>query len=107
MALELKVESVAVEFDGHTALSCVTLQTSATSIAVIGVNGSGKSTFARLLNGLVTPTKGVVTVGGETPNTKTASLIFSNPDLQIVMPTVFEDVAYTLSNQKLTKTDLD
>ena len=106
MALELTVESVAVEFDGHTALSCLTLQTSAKSIAVIGVNGSGKSTFARLLNGLVTPTKGVVTVGGETPNTKTASLIFSNPDLQIVMPTVFEDVAYTLSNQKLTKTEI-
>jgi biotin transport system ATP-binding protein len=33
-------------------------------IGVIGANGSGKSTFARLLNGLVLPSRGTVTVGG-------------------------------------------
>lgn len=106
MTQNLKLEGVTVDFDGYTALAEVSFETQAKSIAVIGENGSGKSTFARLLNGLVQPTAGVVTVDGQKPTTKNASLIFSNPDLQIVMPTVFEDVAYTLSDQKLTKDEV-
>jgi biotin transport system ATP-binding protein len=106
MAQNLKLEGVTVDFDGYTALAEVSFETQAKSIAVIGENGSGKSTFARLLNGLVQPTAGVITVDGQKPTTKNASLIFSNPDLQIVMPTVFEDVAYTLSDQKLTKDEV-
>ena len=106
MTQNLKLEGVTVDFDGYTALAEVSFETQAKSIAVIGENGSGKSTFARLLNGLVQPTAGVITVDGQKPTTKNASLIFSNPDLQIVMPTVFEDVAYTLSDQKLTKDEV-
>ena len=106
MTPNLKLEGVTVDFDGYTALAEVSFETQAKSIAVIGENGSGKSTFARLLNGLVQPTAGVITVDGQKPTTKNASLIFSNPDLQIVMPTVFEDVAYTLSDQKLTKDEV-
>lgn len=103
MTLGIKLESVAVDFDGHTALSGINLNLTAKSIAVIGSNGSGKSTFARLLNGLVKPTSGSVTVGGKVASTETTGFLFSNPDLQIVMPTVFEDVAFSLSNSKLSK----
>ncbi len=106
MTLGIKLEDVAVEFDGHIALSVTELNLSAKSIAVIGSNGSGKSTFARLLNGLVKPTRGAVTVSGVNPDTKTTGFLFSNPDLQIVMPTVFEDVAYSLTNQKLSKDEV-
>ena len=106
MNIGLELQGVTVEFDGYTALADISYQTSAKSIAVIGENGSGKSTFARLLNGMIQPMRGTVTVDGEKPTAKTASLIFSNPDLQIVMPTVFEDVAYTLSGQKLSKTEI-
>jgi biotin transport system ATP-binding protein len=98
--------NVSVSFDGNPVLRDVTFTSNANSIAVIGSNGSGKSTFARLLNGLVKPTSGDVSVYGNTPDTKQASFLFSNPDLQIVMPTVFEDVAYTLSGLKLKPEEL-
>lgn len=100
MSKGISLTNVTVAFDGNTVLRDVTFESTAKSIAVIGSNGSGKSTFARLLNGLVKPTSGEVSVYGKTPDTKKASFLFSNPDLQIVMPTVFEDVAYTLSDLK-------
>ncbi len=101
MSKGISLTNVTVAFDGNPVVRNVTFETTAKSIAVIGSNGSGKSTFARLLNGLVKPTSGEVSVYGNTPDTKQASFLFSNPDLQIVMPTVFEDVAYTLSGLKL------
>lgn len=101
MAKGISLTNVTVAFDGNPVLRNVTFESTAKSIVVIGSNGSGKSTFARLLNGLVKPTSGEVSVYGKTPDTKQASFLFSNPDLQIVMPTVFEDVAYTLSGLKL------
>ena len=103
MTLGIKLEGVAVEFDGHIALSEVNLQLTSKSVAVIGANGSGKSTFARLLNGLVKPSSGNVEVNGGTPSTSTAGFVFSNPDLQIIMPTVLEDVEFSLSSEKLSK----
>lgn len=101
MAKGISLTNVTVAFDGNPVLRNVTFESTAKSIVVIGSNGSGKSTFARLLNGLVKPTSGEVSVYGKTPDTKQASFLFSNPDLQIVMPTVFEDVAFTLSGLKL------
>lgn len=101
MAKGISLTNVTVAFDGNPVLRDLTFESTAKSIAVIGSNGSGKSTFARLLNGLVKPTSGEVSVYGKTPDTKQASFLFSNPDLQIVMPTVFEDVAFTLSGLKL------
>lgn len=99
--MTIKLEGVGVDFDARAALSEVSLELTATTTAVIGVNGSGKSTFARLLNGLQKPTSGSISIFGEAPSQKIAGFIFSNPDLQIVMPTVFEDVAFSLRGQKL------
>lgn len=88
------------------ALRGVTLETDARRIAVIGENGSGKSTFARLLAGLVTASSGSVRVLGLDPARDVAELrrrvavVFSNPDAQIVMPTVAEDVAFSLRPQR-------
>jgi biotin transport system ATP-binding protein len=45
-------------------------------------------------------------VNGLAPNTKDTGFVFSNPDLQVVMPTVFEDVAFSLANEKLSKDDV-
>ena len=106
MSKGICLTNVSVSFDGNPVLRDVTFTSNANSIAVIGSNGSGKSTFARLLNGLVKPTSGDVSVYGNTPDTKQASFLFSNPDLQIVMPTVFEDVAYTLSGLNLKPEEL-
>jgi len=71
-------------------------------IGVVGANGSGKSTFARLLNGLVVPSRGSVTVDGLDTRKQAKQVrrrvgfCFTDPDAQIVMPTVQEDVAFGL-----------
>lgn len=71
-------------------------------IAVVGANGSGKSTFARLLNGLVLPAAGSVRVNGlDTTHDGAAvrrvvGFVFTDPDAQVVMPTPVEDVALSL-----------
>ncbi len=71
-------------------------------VALIGGNGSGKSTFARLLNGLVEPTTGHVTVGeldtlDDGPAVRrTVGFVFTDPGAQLVMPTCLEDVALSL-----------
>jgi biotin transport system ATP-binding protein len=76
-------------------------------IGVIGANGSGKSTFARLLNGLVLPDVGTVTVHGVSTATDAAAVrrmvgfVFTDPDAQIVMPTVSEDIAFGLRKRRL------
>lgn len=76
-------------------------------IAVIGANGSGKSTFARLLNGLVVPDAGTVRVHGASTARDAGAVrrmvgfVFTDPDAQIVMPTVAEDVAFGLRKRKL------
>ncbi|MFO1127715.1 MAG: ABC transporter ATP-binding protein [Rhodospirillales bacterium] len=76
-------------------------------VAVIGANGSGKSTFARLLNGLIVPSEGSVRVDDLDTRTdgkavrRRVGFVFQNPDHQIVLPTVAEDLAFGLRNLKL------
>lgn len=71
-------------------------------VAVIGANGSGKSTLARLLNGLVHPTSGRVRVDGrDTVKSghevrRRVGFVFTDPEAQLVMPTVAEDIALSL-----------
>lgn len=95
-------EHASVELDGRTVLRDVTLDLAGPTIAVIGANGSGKSTFARLLNGLVSPSSGRVTVHGTDTVRDRAALrrrvgfVFSNPEAQILMPTPAEDLALSL-----------
>ena len=109
--MRISLDSVSVEWDGNVALNRVSLDLDQKNIAVIGANGSGKSTFARLLNGLVKPTSGRVLVGDTDvqadPKTaqRQAGFIFSNPDLQIIMPTVIEDVEFSLKPRKLGTTE--
>ncbi len=81
-------------------------------IGVIGANGSGKSTLARLLNGLALPTSGSVTVLGDDTRRQGARIrrrvgfLFTDPDAQIVMPTVAEDVAFSLRRRKLPREEV-
>ncbi|CDG37425.1 Energy-coupling factor transporter ATP-binding protein EcfA 1 [Acetivibrio thermocellus BC1] len=75
-------------------------------VAVIGRNGSGKSTFARLLNAILIPTRGVLYIGGKETYTeanlweirRTVGMVFQNPDNQIIATSVEEDVAFGPEN---------
>ena len=74
--------------------------------AVLGHNGSGKSTMAKLLNGLDKPSEGTVTVNGmdtadesrEFDIRRTVGMVFQNPDNQLVASIVEEDVAFGPEN---------
>ncbi len=75
-------------------------------VAVLGHNGSGKSTFAKHLNAILLPSGGVCYVAGiDTKDDsrllelrRTAGMVFQNPDNQIVATVVEEDVAFGLEN---------
>ena len=75
-------------------------------VAVLGHNGSGKSTMAKLLNAILLPTEGTVTVAGiDTKDEEKlleirqhVGMVFQNPDNQIVATIVEEDVAFGLEN---------
>ena len=81
-------------------------------IGVIGANGSGKSTFARLLNGLVLPDSGQVRVDGHDTRRhgsavrRLVGFCFTDPDAQIVMPTVREDVMFGLRRRGLAAAEI-
>lgn len=82
-------------------------------IGIVGANGSGKSTLARMINGLVAPSAGRVLVDGQDVAKhgrevrRRVGFVFTNPDSQIVMPTVREDVAFTLRSHKLGRADAE
>ena len=112
----IEVDGVTHVYDAHgrsrTVLREVTVRLVERRIGIIGANGSGKSTFARLLNGLVLPTRGTVSVNGLDTRAdgrgvrRQVGFCFTNPDAQIVMPTVSEDVAFGLRKAKLSKADV-
>lgn len=77
-----------------------------TFVAILGHNGSGKSTFAKQINGILTPTEGTVWVSGMNTSDeeqiweirKKAGMVFQNPDNQIIGNVVEEDVGFGPEN---------
>ena len=111
------LEHVSFSYDGEDrkVLSDVSLSIEkGTFLSVIGHNGSGKSTFSRLLNGLLVPTSGKVIVDGlDTGNRKNlkeirrkVGVVFQNPDNQIVSDTVEEDTAFAPENMGLSRKEI-
>lgn len=88
--------------DGTRALDGVSFElTHGESVAVVGANGAGKSTLLQLLNGILTADSGRIVVGdlpvgrGTLAHVRrTVGTVFQDPDDQLFMPTVFEDVAF-------------
>ena len=83
-------------------------------IAILGRNGSGKSTFARHLNGLLAPHEGTVIIGGRdltkesglTAIRRQVGMVFQNPDNQIVGNTLAEDIGFGLENLEIESHDI-
>ena len=98
----IELRGVGHRYGDRVVLEGVDLRLTEPRVGVVGANGSGKSTFARLLNGLVVPTDGQVLVDGLDTRTQARAVrrrvgfVFQDPDAQIVHPTVAEDVGYGL-----------
>lgn len=101
--------------DGHQALFGVDIQIGVGErVALLGPNGAGKTTLVLHLNGILTAGAGSVTVGGLPVAKKNlmeirrrVGIVFQDPDDQLFMPTVAEDVAFGPSNLGLRGSELD
>lgn len=96
-------EDVSLSLGDRRVLSGINLSMSESRIGVVGLNGSGKSSFARLLNGLHLPEQGNVRIFGVSTEEVRAELplhvgfVFQNPDHQAIFPTVEEEIAFGLT----------
>ncbi|MBM7557805.1 energy-coupling factor transporter ATPase [Halanaerobacter jeridensis] len=83
-------------------------------VAIVGHNGSGKSTLAKMLNGLLTPSRGSVEVAGHLTTKedeiwdirRKIGMVFQNPDNQLVANIVEEDVAFGPENLGLDSSEI-
>ncbi len=100
----IEIKSVTLAYQDRVVLRDLSLGISERRIAIVGANGSGKSSFARLLNGLTLPTTGDVLVDGQNTRShgkdirQNVGFVFQNPDNQIVFPVVEEDLAFGMKN---------
>ncbi|MBD2182204.1 energy-coupling factor ABC transporter ATP-binding protein [Aerosakkonema funiforme] len=111
----ISIENLSYTYpDGTHALRNINLFIRANErVALIGANGSGKSTLQLHLNGIILPQEGEVKVGEWVVNSENlrqirnfVGLVFQNPDNQLFMPTVWEDVAFGPMNQGLRDEEL-
>lgn len=106
---KISFHDVSVTFDAHHVLDPLNLSITEQRVGIIGSNGSGKSTLIRLINGLGSPTTGSVLVDDLNVSThgrevrRKVGFVFSDAENQIVMPTVQEDIAFSLRRLKLPK----
>ncbi len=98
----ISIRNLSHSFGDWPVLHDINLELKEQRIAFIGANGNGKSTLARMLNGLLIPQRGDVVVNGvevrrhPVQARQRVGFIFSDADSQIIMPTVAEDVALGL-----------
>ncbi len=106
-AAALEVEGLAFAYpDGHQALFGIDFSIGpGERVALLGPNGAGKTTLVLHLNGILEAGHGQVRVGGLTVNRanlrecrRRVGLVFQDPDDQLFMPTVFDDVAFGPAN---------
>jgi len=103
-AWEVEIERLSFTYPGSRspALSEVTLSlVPGEHVAIVGPNGAGKSTLLLHLNGILEPDNGTVSIGGlsaareNLPEIRSrVGLVFQDPDDQLFMPTLLEDVAF-------------
>lgn len=108
---EITIQDLSFDIEGKQILDGMSLSLRKKRLGVVGRNGSGKSSFARLVAGLVAPTSGKIRVNGiDMAKDRRAALrevgiLFQNPEHQIIFPTVGEEIAFGLEQQGQPKSD--
>ncbi len=100
--------------DGTEALKGISFRiTHGESVGIVGANGAGKSTLLLHMNGYLLPTSGTVNIGDLSVTKKSrqdirrkVGIVFQNPDDQLFMPTVFDDVAFGPLNLGMDETSV-
>lgn len=104
--MDISFHQASVSFANRQVIAPLTLHLAERRIGIIGLNGSGKSTFARMINGLVLPNTGQVTINGYDTRQDAAKVrarvgyVFQNPAHQIVLPMIKDDIALGLKAHK-------
>ena len=101
--------------DGHAALFDVDLRIApGERVALLGPNGAGKTTLVLHLNGIFSPTAGTVSIGGSLVEAaslkeirRRVGIVFQDPDDQLFMPTVRDDVAFGPANLGMSGVERD
>lgn len=107
------LDDVSLRREARAVLSGLSLDLSDRRIGLVGRNGSGKSTLIRALAGLVAPDAGRLTIDGvdvardRAAALRLVGLLFQNPDHQIIFPTVAEEMAFGLRQQRHPDPDLE
>lgn len=108
MTTLFELRDVCFDYDGIPALRGLSLEINrGERLALVGANGSGKSTLLRMLDGLCSPSQGLLHFDGQQltpellqrddfalPFRRRVGLVFQNPDTQLFNPTVFDEVAF-------------
>ncbi|MEM6303720.1 MAG: ABC transporter ATP-binding protein [Pseudomonadota bacterium] len=108
---EILLQDVTFAPGGVTVLDALSLRCAARRVGVIGRNGSGKTSLARVMAGLVPADAGRVRVAGvdvardRKAALGTVGILFQNPDHQIIFPTVEEELAFGLRQMGQSKED--
>lgn len=101
--------------DGHPAIKDISfILDHGQSVGIVGANGAGKSTLLALFIGILFPISGTITVGNIPVTKKTLPIIrekigmvFQNPDNQLFMTTVYDDVAFGPRNYHIPEEEVD
>ncbi len=113
---KLEIRNLAFSYpDGHQAVRDISFTIHhSESVGIIGANGAGKSTLLMLLMGVLFPERGEVLVGDVQVTKQTLPLIrqrlglvFQDPDDQLFMTTVYDDVAFGPRNYKLNEAEVE
>jgi biotin transport system ATP-binding protein len=106
----ISISGVTVIKNNNVILDNVSATFDENRVGIIGSNGSGKSTFAKLLNGLEKASSGTIQIGHKLTNGQThqpiVGFVFQNPDNQIVFPLVGEDLEFGLKKSGLSKVEI-
>lgn len=105
----IQLNNIHVDRSGRPILKDINLTITEKRVGVVGANGSGKSTLIKLIKGLVKPTQGNIEVLGQDLATlpkkwhMQVGFIFQDPEHQIILPMVEDDLAFGLKNSGFNK----